>query len=45
MSSMVLWEYEYIKIILILALEVGKQQGNILVLAQNMDIKTSCCIL
>ena len=26
---MVLWEHEYMKFILILALEVGKQQGNI----------------
>ena len=40
MSSMVLQEYVKIEIILILALEVGKQQENILVLAQNMDIMT-----
>ena len=37
---MVLWEYEYTKIILILVLEVGKWQENILVLAQIMDVMT-----
>ena len=40
MFSMVLWEYECIKIILILALEVDKWQENILVLAKNMEIIT-----
>ena len=37
---MVLWEYKYITIIMIAVLEVGKWQGNILVLAQIMDIMT-----
>ena len=34
--SMVLWEYKYVIIIIILPSEVGKQQGNILVLSQIM---------
>ena len=35
---MVLWEHEYIRFILIFALEVGKWQENILDLVQNMSI-------
>ena len=42
---MVLEEQEHVKIILILALEVDKQQGNTLDLVQNMDNMTICCIL
>ena len=35
---MVLQEYKYVKMTMILVLEVGKWQGNIWVFAQIMDI-------
>ena len=37
---MALGEYKYIKIVLILVLEVGKWQENILILVQIMDVMT-----
>ena len=37
---MVLEEYKYTNIIMILVLEVGKQQGNTLILAHFMDVMT-----
>ena len=40
MSSMVLWVYKYVKIIMILVLELYKWQVNIIVVAQIMDIMT-----